>query len=506
MIKSFSIGNQIFSLIPKQILDEPQLNIFFANSMTLLIGPNGSGKTQTLSKVASAISQGTEAGVEVDWSDVTDATSTFAMYFTPIPYGSNMPHDSNRYTTLKSRTKNQSSLSEMETAIDLSKEFKLNISPTLILPSYSKFLTWLKDLLFFNMRIASRGNRLVLDQWLEPIFDRQISIDNRREVLRQARRQNQDSFEEMFKNPDWHQLNTDEVAIAEEFSKALEKNLGSEVRLRLRAAQYVIAHQKMTRDVKLELLIKIGLTTSETPKKKQPTANKSFAHALDNLKKIGTIVKDQNLKKDRYEVNIQEWRDLSKISSNGLAELSILGVSSGVAALLDQFTRIRGAINKISRNSAIRNLLILIDEGDAFLHLEWQQKYVNYLDLTISNVLRNRFDCIQIILTTHSPVLMSDFPKDCVHRLASPTVNSNGKINDDELISFGAPLDTIVRSTGNAGTLGTFSARIIRNLLDDISKGEKVHKYRIEMIDDPVIKNHIQRIYEEKQSGLQHAN
>ncbi|MEM5644017.1 AAA family ATPase [Bacillus toyonensis] len=54
------------------------------------------------------------------------------------------------------------------------------------------------------------------------------------------------------------------------------------------------------------------------------------------------------------------------------------------------------------------NLLILIDEGDLYFHPQWQKDWL----FTFINIISYLFQktSIQIILTTHSPFILSDLP------------------------------------------------------------------------------------------------
>lgn len=497
MIKSFAIGNHAFTLVPKRVLEEPDLNIFAASSMTLFVGPNGSGKTQTLAALAGAISQSSASNVEIDWEKAEDRDSTHVMYFTPVPYSKKMPRESTRFSILQPRTRNENLIPEVEIAVELANEFDLDAGPTLIVPSYSNALETLRSMLLHSA--SDQRRRHVIDDWLVPLAQRLSQVERRRSAYRQEQREKQVALDVTLESQVWKDLWEEQHAIERDFSLNFESRLGPDAALRLRAFKFVAGKQRFTADVRSELVSLLGFTPAKPPKRKQPKARHLFEEALDTLVRISFIVGDPLLKRSRYKLNLNHWSQLSEIKTTGLAELSIVGVSSGSAALLDQFARLRGEVKKISAVPAIRNLLILIDEGDAFLHLEWQQKYVDYLDKTVAKSWRDRFDCIQIVLTTHSPVLMSDFPRDCVHRLAMSGDELSPSIRDETRVSFGAPLDAIVRSTGGAGTLGMFSSRIMRELLDDINNGRHVDSYRVDMVDDAIIRRHIKMIQETMQ-------
>ncbi|KWI53623.1 hypothetical protein WM06_11650 [Burkholderia cepacia] len=143
--------------------------------------------------------------------------------------------------------------------------------------------------------------------------------------------------------------------------------------------------------------------------------------------------------------------------------------------------------------------MLLIDEGDAFLHIGWQQKYVKFLNEFIKKIRQSKDISVQVVLTTHSPVLMSDFPRDCVVKLTAT------KDNDDlekgrEVISFGATLQSIIYKTGGAGTIGDFSSEFIRKLINKIETGLPINRSQIDMIDDDVIRNALYVLLDQRES------
>ncbi|MCK4442410.1 MAG: AAA family ATPase, partial [Sulfurovaceae bacterium] len=57
------------------------------------------------------------------------------------------------------------------------------------------------------------------------------------------------------------------------------------------------------------------------------------------------------------------------------------------------------------------NVLILLDEPDINLHPYWQKKFISYLIQFLTNSIGTEDIKIHIILTTHSPFLLSDIPE-----------------------------------------------------------------------------------------------
>jgi predicted ATPase len=79
-------------------------------------------------------------------------------------------------------------------------------------------------------------------------------------------------------------------------------------------------------------------------------------------------------------------------------------ISSGYKAYLNIFSLIYFELRRVRK----QNALICIDEGDLYLHPQWQ---IEFFDKLI-NVLPKIYEGdIQLILTSHSPFLLSDLPK-----------------------------------------------------------------------------------------------
>ncbi|WP_279486781.1 AAA family ATPase [Aeromonas veronii] len=108
-------------------------------------------------------------------------------------------------------------------------------------------------------------------------------------------------------------------------------------------------------------------------------------------------------------------------------ECSWLGISSGQKAYINIFSSIYNSLFR-SRNSSI----ICIDEGDLYLHPEWQIQFFEKLNNVLPNLSSGK---IQIVISSHSPFLLSDLPNQCLVVLD----NDQAKTGFDTL-TFGANL------------------------------------------------------------------
>ncbi|TFW31402.1 AAA family ATPase [Duganella callida] len=87
--------------------------------------------------------------------------------------------------------------------------------------------------------------------------------------------------------------------------------------------------------------------------------------------------------------------------------LDWVGISSGYKAYLTLFSSLYG--HGLKQGRAHR--LICIDEGDLYLHPEWQKGFLQKLLTDLPALLPGT---MQLVLTSHSPFLLSDLPNQCV--------------------------------------------------------------------------------------------
>lgn len=178
-----------------------------------------------------------------------------------------------------------------------------------------------------------------------------------------------------------------------------------------------------------------------------------------------------------------------------------LDFSSGERALLNFFSwmHMLPYFNKIQteiEESTFDNILLLIDEIDLYCHPSWQQKLLDYLiqEVRINFEGKN----VQIIFTTHSPIVLSDMPKSNIIYLK----NENGKFVIDEKEShketFGANIYKLFDDAfflEKQGQVGQFAKRKIEVLIGEVVNDEKLDderinrlKQEISMIGEPLIR------------------
>jgi len=183
---------------------------------------------------------------------------------------------------------------------------------------------------------------------------------------------------------------------------------------------------------------------------------------------------------DCYKYTIDDTYILDKIKNNeisrenALIDLvrdynhSLLFLSFGEIQLLKILYNIHSLVKNI-QNSEYKSIIFLLDELELGLHPEWQKKVISFLTMIESKI------PIHFILTTHSPFIISDLPKQNVIFLdkykEEDEAVKNGKqevgnckvLSHDEVLSkkqtFGANIHTLLSDSFfmKDGLMGEFA-------------------------------------------------
>lgn len=199
-------------------------------------------------------------------------------------------------------------------------------------------------------------------------------------------------------------------------------------------------------------------------------------------------------------VVIESREALNDMQSSPLAKNLRIGwtnVSSGLWALITQCIELDRAIKTLSRMRKVTTVLVMIDEGDAFLHLEWQRKYIETMNRFLARIKGNyQIPCLQLIIATHSPLLATDVPSAYVNRL-----------EDRRMVeprpTFAAPLQTILNSSFEAKTIGQYALQKIRETISNVKSGNatEMDRYVTSIVDDPIIARELGRLLDSHGEG-----
>ena len=184
--------------------------------------------------------------------------------------------------------------------------------------------------------------------------------------------------------------------------------------------------------------------------------------------------------------------------------LDNMGMSTGERAFQNLFTR----INLIPQLNTVLskdlqfsdNLLLLIDEMDLYLHPEWQQAFISLMLSEIEKQFKGKR--VQIVFSTHSPLLLSDIPNENTVYLRTGkgrTIVDDRKIHQQ---TFGKDIYSLLKDSFflENYSMGLYAKdfinRIINEILDEghgyrelIPSQIKALQHRINMVGNDVVKN-----------------
>jgi predicted ATP-binding protein involved in virulence/polyhydroxyalkanoate synthesis regulator phasin len=244
----------------------------------------------------------------------------------------------------------------------------------------------------------------------------------------------------------------------------------------------------------------------------------------DKLYEITSIIKDLPVE-NNLTIKLSIKSDIKSINEivdiiNSPESLSHLGfdvfrfnfdtqMSTGEDALLFQFANIYDSLTNttgLMKTYSGDDIVLLIDEGETTLHPQWQKEYLSYLILFLSkNFSEKEF---HLVLTSHSPFLLSDIPKQNIIFLDKDE-EGNCKVVDglnDKKQTFGANIHTLLSDSFfmEDGLMGEFAKskidRVIKILnqekpsKEDLGYCEKI----IPIIGEPIVKNQLQKMLDSK--------
>ena len=151
------------------------------------------------------------------------------------------------------------------------------------------------------------------------------------------------------------------------------------------------------------------------------------------------------------------------------------------------------------------NFLILLDEADLGFHPDWKKKYIDTIQKVIPLIFKNKK--IQLIVSTHDPLTLSDLPNNNIVYLKkddgyTKILHLNDKKRPNK--TFGANISNLLEDSFfvSDGLIGDFAREKIEETINWINQNKEVqnrnkdsfdgdlkyYKDVISIIDEPVVK------------------
>jgi predicted ATPase len=180
-----------------------------------------------------------------------------------------------------------------------------------------------------------------------------------------------------------------------------------------------------------------------------------------------------------------------KLLSSGEKQLTYF-----ITTILYHLRNLDSAFYSKEERAKYDNINIILEEIELYFHPEMQRVMVNSLITNIQNMNFKNLKAINICLCTHSPIILSDIPKQNILYL------ENGKPTTIYENTFGANIYSLYKHSFFMNMpMGEFAKSKIEDLFEDI-RNNKIAKEKqetimneIKMVGEPLLKNQLLKLY-----------
>lgn len=187
---------------------------------------------------------------------------------------------------------------------------------------------------------------------------------------------------------------------------------------------------------------------------------------------------------------------------NGQEEIPFYKLSSGERQFLFMMSSIIYHVVNIksvpTNRVAYRYLNIVLDEVEMCFHPEYQRTFIYNLLNAIDRLHLNTYCSFNIIITTHSPFLLSDIPQSNVLYL------ENGEVVDKSEMQnpFAANVNDILYQSFflSNGFMGEFAKQKIIKMINEVNNNKFDKQKALELVDlvgEPILKERLKDLIEE---------
>ena len=192
------------------------------------------------------------------------------------------------------------------------------------------------------------------------------------------------------------------------------------------------------------------------------------------------------------DISLKNIEDIIKIEEEGL--------SDGEKIKLQYFSTLNGLLRGELKNKEY--ITLLFDEIEIYLHPEWSRRFLYELIEELGRYEDKKF---KLIFATHSPFLIADvLAKDCIYLSKDEEAKIKSEIKED-VKTFGANIIDLFKNTMFLeSTFGKFATEKIKGVVDKIEKAKKYSDIKHEVdfiigeIGEKLISNKLKSMIESK--------
>jgi len=256
-----------------------------------------------------------------------------------------------------------------------------------------------------------------------------------------------------------------------------------------------------------------------------------YSEYLDNrIIDYNPIYNDMTIKSygevNKNDIQIKDIQSFFEAYKNCISFVEFLsfswGLSSGEMMLLNLFSKLTHLLNfenekaflpnKINNvvldpEKPVSNAIILLDEAEVAYHPEWQRLYfqsvLNFLQKNISSKTH-----VQLIIATHSPIILSDVPKQNTVFIKTD-ISTGNTVSVESEETFAANVYSLFKNSFflDQCMLGAFAEKKLKELavdiraIDEKTECEKIEQ-RINLIGDEFIRRKFWDMYNQKRGAF----
>ena len=171
-------------------------------------------------------------------------------------------------------------------------------------------------------------------------------------------------------------------------------------------------------------------------------------------------------------------------------------LSSGEQELLNVLSRLYYGITVLPQKFGNINSprLLLLDEAEIGFHPDWQKRYVLFITEFMKYMMVRTGVDFQIVITSHSPIILSDMPACCVNFLKR---DGDKTVLIEEKETFGENIFNLYRRAFfmENGLIGAFAHNKLQIVIDEINNGiiTKDTLKIVKLIGDERLKRYLER-------------
>lgn len=232
------------------------------------------------------------------------------------------------------------------------------------------------------------------------------------------------------------------------------------------------------------------------------------------IKRLNMIVKlTENIEIKSRQFRIKTTNKVLKnyierYKEDNFFNLEWRNLSSGEYSILNLFTRFYELRLSINSDS---DILVVIDEGELYFHPQWQKRYIDILSNMFNQLLPN--NRVQVLITSHSPFVVSDLPHYNLILLKKDNTDSLNSLQGLELErTFGGNIQDLFSNAFfiRGGLTGEYSKKVINNAIGEILRNQEIayknqdyYKKLFNLIGEPLVKNKCMEILNVAVEGFQ---